>query len=83
MPPINKKSYTKEEKQFLKNIGFKIQFFRKQRGLSQNELAEKADLSYTTISHLESTSVYGLSVIALYRIAKALDVDPSQLLVFK
>ena len=83
MPPINKKSYTKEEKQFLKNIGFKIQFFRKQRGLSQNELAEKADLSYTTISHLESTSVYGLSVVALYRIAKALDVDPNQLLVFK
>lgn len=83
MPPINRKSYSEDENQFLKNIGFKIQFFRKQRGLSQNELAEKADLSYTTISHLESTSVYGLSVIALYRIAKALEVDPSQLLMFK
>jgi transcriptional regulator with XRE-family HTH domain len=81
--PLNKNLYTADEKQFLKNIGFKIQFFRKQRGLSQNELAEKADLSYTTISHLESTSVYGLSVIAIYRIAKALDVDPSQLLIFK
>jgi transcriptional regulator with XRE-family HTH domain len=81
--PLNKKSYTAAENQFLKNIGFKIQFFRKQRGLSQNELAEKANLSYTTISHLESTSAYGLSVIAIYRIAKALDVDPSQLLIFK
>jgi transcriptional regulator with XRE-family HTH domain len=83
MPPINRKSYTVDENQFLKNIGFKIQFFRKQRGLSQNELAEKAGLSYTTISHIESTSVYGLSIIAIYRIAKALDVDPSQLLMFK
>ncbi|MEL7566492.1 MAG: helix-turn-helix transcriptional regulator [Dehalobacterium sp.] len=83
MPPINKGSYSQDENQFLKNIGFKIQFFRKQRGLSQNELAEKADLSYTTISHIESTSVYGLSIIAIYRIAKALDVDPSQLLMFK
>ena len=83
MPPINRKSYSEDENQFLKNIGFKIQFFRKQRGLSQNELAEKADLSYTTISHIESTSVYGLSIIAIYRIAKALDVDPSQLLMFK
>lgn len=83
MPPINRKSYSEDENQFLKNIGFKIQFFRKQRGLSQNELAEKADLSYTTISHIESTSVYGLSIIAIYRIAKALDVDPSQLLIFK
>ncbi|KJS87826.1 MAG: transcriptional regulator [Peptococcaceae bacterium BICA1-8] len=83
MPPINRKSYSEDENQFLKNIGFKIQFFRKQRGLSQNELAEKADLSYTTISHIESTSVYGLSIVAVYRIAKALDVDPSQLLMFK
>jgi transcriptional regulator with XRE-family HTH domain len=83
MSPISSKSYTKEENQFLKNIGFKIQFLRKQRGLSQSELAEKSELSYTTISHLESTSVYGLSVIAIYRIAKALDVDPSQLLMFK
>jgi len=72
-----------EENQFLKNIGLKIQFLRKQRDLSQNELAEKSELSYITISHLESTSVYGLSVIAIYRIAKALDVDPSQLLMFK
>ena len=83
MSPISSKSYTKEENQFLKNIGFKIQFLRKQRGLSQSELAEKSELSYATISHLESTSAYGLSVIAIYRIAKALDVDPSQLLMFK
>ncbi|WP_040411290.1 helix-turn-helix transcriptional regulator [Desulfosporosinus sp. OT] len=83
MSPISSKSYSREENQFLKNIGFKIQFLRKQRGLSQSELAEKSELSYTTISHLESTSVYGLSVIAIYRIAKALDVDPSQLLMFK
>jgi transcriptional regulator with XRE-family HTH domain len=83
VPPINSKSYTEEEKQFLKNIGFKIQFLRKQRGISQNELAEKADLSYTTISHIESTSPYGMSIIAIYKIAKALDVDPSQLLQFK
>ena len=83
MSPISSKSYTKEENQFLKNICFKIQFLRKQRGLSQSELAEKSELSYTTISHLESTSVYGLSIIAIYRIARALDVDPSQLLMFK
>lgn len=83
MSPISSKSYSKEENQFLKNIGFKIQFLRKQRGLSQSELAEKSELSYATISHLESTSVYGLSIIAIYRIAKALDVDPSQLLMFK
>ena len=80
--PISRKTYTEEEKQFLKNIGFKIQFLRKKAGMSQLQLAEKADLSYATISHLESTSVYGLSIIAIYRIANALGVDPDQVMKF-
>jgi len=80
--PISRKTYTEEENQFLKNIGFKVQFLRKKCGMSQLELAEKAALSYATISHLESTSVYGLSIIAIYRIADALGVEPDQLLKF-
>ena len=80
--PISRKSYTEEENQFLKNIGFKIQFLRKKQGMSQNELAEKSDLSYATISHLESTTVYGLSIVAIYRIAHALEVAPDQILRF-
>ena len=81
--PISKKTYTEDESQFMKNIGFKTQFLRKKQGMSQLELAEKADLSYTTISHLESTSVYGVSIIAVYRIANALEVEPHQLLMFE
>lgn len=77
-----KKCYTEDEAQFLKNIGFRIQFFRKKAGLSQEELAEHSGLSYSTISHIESTSIYPLSMLALYRIAKALDVEPHQLLTF-
>ena len=80
--PISRKTYTAKEDQFLKNIGFKVQFLRKKQGMSQLELAEKADLSYATISHLEGTSVYGLSIVAIYRIANALDVEPNQLLKF-
>lgn len=80
--PIRKKDYSDAENTFLKNIGFKVQFLRKKLGISQLELAEKSKLSYATISHLESTSVYGLSIVAIYRIAKALDVEPKQLLDF-
>lgn len=80
--PNKKKLYSAEEEQFLKNLGFKVQFLRKKRNMSQYELAEKADLSYTTISHLESTTPYVVSIVALYRIAKALDVSPDQLLKF-
>ena len=80
--PNKKKTYSDAEEQFLKNVGYKVQFLRKRRGMSQFELAERADMSYTTISHLESTSVYGVSIIALYRLAIALDVTPDQLLRF-
>ncbi len=80
--PNTKKTYTKEEEQFLKNIGFKVQFLRKRRDMSQAELAEKSDLSNATISHLESTAPYVVSIVALYRIAKALDVTPDQLMRF-
>ena len=83
MSSINtKKCYTEEEAQFLKNIGFRIQFFRKKMGASQEELAERSGLSYSTISHIESTASYPLSMLSLYRIAKALNVEPYQLLTF-
>ena len=83
MSVINtKKCYTADEAQFLKNIGFRIQFFRKLKGLSQEELAERSGLSYSTISHIESTVSYPLSMLSLYRIAKALEVEPHQLLTF-
>ena len=80
--PISRKTYSEEENQFLKNIGYKIQFLRKKAGMSQLELAEKADLSYATISHLESTTVYGLSIVAIHRIARALEVEPDQIMKF-
>lgn len=83
MSVINtKKCYTEDEAQFLKNIGFRIQFFRKKIGLSQEELAERSALSYSTISHIESTASYPLSLLSLYRIAKALEVEPYQLMTF-
>ena len=75
-------NYTNEEADFLKNVGFRIQFFRKKNGLSQNELAEKSGFSYSTISHIESTSSYPMSMLSLHRIAKALGVEPYQLLKF-
>ena len=79
---ISQKNYSEDEQQFIKNIGFRIQFLRKKKGVSQMELAELADLSYASISHIESDTVYGLSLVTLYRIAEALEVEPYQLLRF-
>lgn len=35
------RNYTKEEAQFLKHIGFRIQYFRRKTDLSQEQLAER------------------------------------------
>ena len=75
-PAVNKKKqYTPEEAQFLKNIGFRIQFFRKKADMSQEELAEQSQLSYSTISHIEATASYPISLIASHKPAALLPVS--------
>jgi transcriptional regulator with XRE-family HTH domain len=80
--PVNVNKLSQTEIDFLRNIGFRVQFFRKKTGLSQFELAERSDLANSTISHLESTNVYAVSLVVLHRIATALGVDPKVLLDF-
>jgi transcriptional regulator with XRE-family HTH domain len=52
-------------------LGERIRGYRKQAGLSQEKLAEKASLSTVFISQVER-GVENISVDALARIAKAL-----------
>jgi transcriptional regulator with XRE-family HTH domain len=53
--------------------------FRLEKGLSQEELAFRAELDRTYISSLER-SVYAATIDAIERIAKALEVMPFRLL---
>jgi len=80
--PVNKDKLSQEECAFLLNVGFKVQFLRKKHGLSQSELAERSGLSDSTVSHLESTSIYAVSLVVLYRIAVAMNEPPMSLLDF-
>lgn len=61
-------------------IGTRIRECRKLRDLTQEKLAEAADLSPTYLSHLESGKKTA-SIRAYARIAAALDVSLEQLLV--
>ena len=54
-------------------VGQKIRAYRKQTGLSQEELAEKASLSYKYLGEVERGYV-NVSLDSLMRIAKALKV---------
>ncbi|PIQ50196.1 MAG: DNA-binding protein [Cytophagales bacterium CG12_big_fil_rev_8_21_14_0_65_40_12] len=60
-------------------LGKKVKELRKRKGLSQEELAEKASLSLRTIQRIESgeTAPRGDT---LKRLSKALDVSPDELL---
>ena len=52
---------------------------RQERGMSQEELAHRADIDRTYISALERT-VYAASIDVLDRLAIALEVSPDALL---
>lgn len=54
--------------------------YRRLRGISQEELAHVADIDRTYVSALERR-VYSASLDVVASIAKALNVEPSELLV--
>lgn len=59
-----------------KEIGLKIAYYRKLKGLSQLELAEKIDVSRTHLSNIETPNVpTSISLDLLFRISEVLDIE--------
>lgn len=58
----------------LKNIGISIKSERLRRGFSQEELAEKCDMSRNSISLIETGKI-NPTIIRILDIARVLDVD--------
>lgn len=57
-------------------IAQNIKYYRKKKGLTQIELAEKVDLSHEFIRRIESKKgVKYFSIDTVYRIAKTLEVE--------
>jgi len=54
--------------------------FRKEKNLSQEELAKKADVTYSTLIKIESGNNQNPTVKTLQQIAKALDVTIDDLM---
>ena len=46
--------YTPGEAQFIKNVGFRVQYFRRKADLSQEQLAEKMNVSTPYIAKIET-----------------------------
>ena len=61
-------------------LGIKIKELRTKTGFSQDELARKADVAYTTLTKIETGVIKSPSVFVVEKIAKALKVDIENLL---
>ena len=67
-----------------RQIGLKIAYYRKLRGLTQEKLAEQVGLTPAYIGHLEAPNISkALSLDALFDIAAVLDVPPQKFLDFE
>lgn len=67
-----------------RQIGLKIAYYRKLRGLTQEELAEQIGLTPAYIGHLEAPNISkALSLDTLFDIADVLHVDPQKFLSFE
>ncbi len=66
---------------FLKDFGLRIKSLRLQKGWSQEQLGQIAELDRTYISGIER-GLRNVSLINLERLAIALNVEPAELLNF-
>ncbi len=65
-----------------KLLGLNISYYRKQRGISQMQLAELVNVSRTHMSRIE-TADCAVSLDVVFDICRALDITPQKLFDFR
>ncbi len=62
-------------------LGIAVSTLRRIRGLSQEKLAEKANISRSLLSNIEAPNMaYGFSLNVFYNLADALEISPEKLI---
>ena len=69
-----------EKQQESKSIGSQVKQWRKVRELTQEGLARKADVPYTTLSKIESDVVKNPSIQTMMKIADGLEISLDELM---
>ncbi len=65
-------------------LGLKIAYYRKLRGMTQEQLAERIERTPAFIGHVEAPNISkAISLDTLFDIANALDVPAHKFLVFE
>lgn len=72
-----------EFKDYYKMIGLKVAYYRKLKGLTQEQLAERMGVGTSFLGQIEAVNIVKpISLDTLFRISKALDVPPHKFLDF-
>lgn len=72
----------KHQQEKYRQLGLNIAYYRKQRGLSQLQLAEMVDISRTYMSRIEIADC-AVSLDVVFDICDALQVTPAKLFDFR
>ena len=68
----------------MENLSYAIGYYRRKKGYSQEQLAEKLSISRQHLASVEAPGMNrGLSLELLFNIATVLEVEPYMLLKFK
>lgn len=67
-------------KKVSKTVGDKIRHIRKQKGLTQDQLARQCDIPYTTLTKLESNVITKPTIQTVEKIAKGLEMTIDEIL---
>lgn len=65
-----------------RKLGLNIAYYRKEKGLSQIQLADKVDISRTHMSRIENNDC-AVSLDVIFRIADSLNVPVNKLFEFR
>lgn len=71
-----------QQREKYKFLGLNIAYYRKEKGLSQNQLAELVNISRTHMSRIE-TADCAVSLDVVFDICDALCIKPSKLFDFR
>lgn len=65
-------------------LGYNVAYYRKHKGLTQEELAEKLGVSRQHIGAIEAPNILRpISLELLFNLATVLEVDPTKLITFR
>ncbi len=72
-----------EFREYYKMIGLKVAYYRKLRGLTQEQLAEIMGVATSFLGQIEAVNIpKAISLDTLFRLSKALEIPPHKLLEF-